>query len=177
MDYKYIEQLLDRYWACETTQAEEQILRSFFQQEDVPAHLAQYAPLFVYQSEARDAQLSAGFDKRMEALIEAEDEKAGTTRARVVPFSTRMAPFLKAAAVVAVILTMGGAAERALITAPSGPTDTAAPAVANTYVRSDKVAEAVAPVSRRVDATANAQSTDSLVHAKSQDSASQADAE
>ena len=31
MDYKYIEQLLERYWNCETSLEEEQILRAFFQ--------------------------------------------------------------------------------------------------------------------------------------------------
>ena len=30
MDYKYIEQLLERYWQCETTLQEENILRAFF---------------------------------------------------------------------------------------------------------------------------------------------------
>ena len=29
MDYKYIEQLLERYWACDTSVEEEQILRAF----------------------------------------------------------------------------------------------------------------------------------------------------
>ena len=33
MDYKYIEQLMDRYWECETSLEEEQILRTFFSQE------------------------------------------------------------------------------------------------------------------------------------------------
>ena len=33
MDYKYIEQLLERYWNCETSAEEEQILRIFFQQK------------------------------------------------------------------------------------------------------------------------------------------------
>lgn len=168
MDYKYIEQLLDRYWACETTQAEEQILRSFFTQDGLPEYLAQYAPLFVYQSEAREAKLSDDFDARMEAIIAGEEEKTEKTHARVVPFTQRIAPFLKAAAVVAVILTMGGAAERALITTPSGTPDATTPVVANTYIRSDKVAEAVAPVGKRVDATAAAQSTDSLLHQKNQ---------
>ena len=41
MDYKYIEQLLESYFDCRTTLQEEQILRSFFSQEDVPAHLIQ----------------------------------------------------------------------------------------------------------------------------------------
>ena len=39
MDYKYIEQLLDKYWDCETSLEEEQILRCFFRQKEVPAHL------------------------------------------------------------------------------------------------------------------------------------------
>ena len=30
MDYKYIEQLIERYWECETSQQEEDILRAFF---------------------------------------------------------------------------------------------------------------------------------------------------
>lgn len=36
MDYKYINQLLERYWRCETSLEEEDILRSFFSQKDVP---------------------------------------------------------------------------------------------------------------------------------------------
>ena len=39
MDYKYIEQLLERYWQCETSLEEEQILQAFFRQEDIPVHL------------------------------------------------------------------------------------------------------------------------------------------
>jgi hypothetical protein len=32
MDYKYIEQLMERYWNAETSMEEESILRSFFSQ-------------------------------------------------------------------------------------------------------------------------------------------------
>ena len=46
MDYKYIEQLLERYWNCETSVEEEQILRIFFQQKELPAHAP--LPFFVY---------------------------------------------------------------------------------------------------------------------------------
>ena len=38
MDYKYIEQLLERYWTCETTLEEEQILHTFFLQENLPVN-------------------------------------------------------------------------------------------------------------------------------------------
>ena len=36
MDYKYIEQLMERYWNAETSLEEESILRSFFSQENNP---------------------------------------------------------------------------------------------------------------------------------------------
>ena len=42
MDYKDIEQLLERYWQCETSIEEEATLRDFFSKEDVPAHLLRY---------------------------------------------------------------------------------------------------------------------------------------
>ena len=47
MDYKYITQLLDRYWAAETSIEEERILRAFFSQTEVPEELKQYRSLFV----------------------------------------------------------------------------------------------------------------------------------
>ena len=50
MDYNYIKQLLQRYWSCQTSLEEEEILRAFFSQKTVPAELAQYQPLFAYQA-------------------------------------------------------------------------------------------------------------------------------
>ena len=46
MDYKYINQLLDRYWKCETSLEEEEILRTFFRQDELPAELKPYKSLF-----------------------------------------------------------------------------------------------------------------------------------
>ena len=51
MDYKYIEQLLERYWQGETSLQEEAILRSFFSQPDIPESLQQYQALFVCQQQ------------------------------------------------------------------------------------------------------------------------------
>ena len=119
MDYKYIEQLLENYFACTTTLQEEQILRSFFSQEDVPGHLVQYAELFQYATAAKEDTLGEDFDQRMMARIEATEEKATMTeekpKARIVKMTTRhFAPFFKAAAVVAMALTIGRAAEHAI---------------------------------------------------------------
>ena len=115
MDYKYIEQLIDSYFACTTTLQEEQILRSFFSQEDVPGHLAQYADLFNYEAAAKEEALSEDFDERMMARIEAEPQEEKAVQARVIKLTTHhFAPFFKAAAVVAMALTVGRAAEHAI---------------------------------------------------------------
>lgn len=114
MDYKYIEQLLDRYFDCQTTLQEEEILRSFFAQEDVPAHLLQYAELFKYETEAKKEALDEEFDACIIARIEKEEAEKNKS-VRIVKMPTRhLTPFFKAAAVVAILLTIGGAAERAI---------------------------------------------------------------
>ena len=88
MDYKYIEQLLERYWRCETSLQEEEILRMFFSQEDIPAALLPYRSLFVYEQNEKEMDgLGDDFDQRVLGLM----------------------PLFKAAAVVAIFLTLGNA--------------------------------------------------------------------
>jgi hypothetical protein len=70
MDYKYIEQLMERYWNAETTLEEEEILRAFFSQEDIPAELSQYAPLFAYEHAEKAVDvLGEDFDEKMLQMI------------------------------------------------------------------------------------------------------------
>ena len=115
MDYKYINQLLERYWNCETSLEEEGILRAFFSQKDVPAELRQYQPLFAYhQLEAKEKHLGADFDNRLLAMIE-EDEPI-KVKARTITLTQRLKPLFKAAAVVAIFLTLGNAAQESFQT-------------------------------------------------------------
>ena len=65
MDYKYIEQLLERYWQCETSLEEESELRSFFSEEEVPAHLLRYKELFVYQTVQQESGLGRSEERRV----------------------------------------------------------------------------------------------------------------
>ena len=81
MDYKYIEQLLERYWRCETSLQEEEILRMFFSQEDIPVALVPYRSLFVYEQNEKEMDvLGDDFDQRVLGQIQ-EDEPV---RARVI---------------------------------------------------------------------------------------------
>lgn len=106
MDYKYIEQLLERYWRCETSLQEEEILRMFFSQEDIPAALLPYRHLFIYeQNEKAVDVLGDDFDQKVLGLIR-EDEPV---KARVITIRHRLMPLFKAAAVVAIFLTLGNA--------------------------------------------------------------------
>lgn len=106
MDYKYINQLLERYWRCETTLEEEEILRAFFAQEDIPAKLRGYRPLFVYQQQEKTANvLGDDFDERILSML----EEPKPVKARVIKMGDRLKPLFKAAAVVAIFLTLGNA--------------------------------------------------------------------
>ena len=116
MDYKYIEQLLERYFAAETSLEEEHILRAFFSQKDVPAALEQYRALFACQVEEREHEvLGDDFDARILEMISGNanvDEPAPVVvKARTLHLSQRLMPLFKAAAVVAIFLTLGQAAQ------------------------------------------------------------------
>ncbi len=121
MDYKYIEQLLNRYFEADTTLKEEQILQAFFAQddEDVPSALRCYKPLF--EAMEKSDVLGSDFDDRMLRLIGeseartislnplAQEEGTEVSKARIISLRERFRPLLRAAAVVAVILTMSTA--------------------------------------------------------------------
>lgn len=113
MDYKYIEQLLDRYFECETSLAEEQILRAFFAQENVPVRLLEYRSLFTETVEAvKEEQLTDNFDKKILAMIGEEEKKEPVhVKARIISMQRRLTPLYKAAACVAVVLALGQAAQ------------------------------------------------------------------
>ena len=105
MDYKYIEQLVERYFDAETSLEEEQILRSFFSQEDIPAEMQQWAPLFAYKDEN---MLGDDFEARILQQI-GETQQTAVVKAKEVKLTQYLMPLFKAAAVVAIILTLGGA--------------------------------------------------------------------
>ncbi len=104
MDYKYIEQLLERYWNCETSPEEEAILRAFFSQSDVPVHLLKYKSLFAYAKKQTEAKhLGEDFDSRLWEAIHTPIVKA-----RPLTFASRFNGLYRAAAAVAIICLLGG---------------------------------------------------------------------
>ena len=109
MDYRYIEQLLERYFSVETTIEEEEILRAFFSQKEIPASMEKYRDLFVFQlTEQQEAPLGDDFDSRIMEMVSTQHP---TVKARVISLNQRLMPLFKAAAVVAIFLTLGQAAQ------------------------------------------------------------------
>ena len=98
MDYKYIKQLLERYWNCETSLEEEDILRTFFSQEDIPSELESYKALFTYElGESKNEALGDDFDQKMMDIIEGEESQK-PEKAKVI-------------SMVSIFLTLGNAAQ------------------------------------------------------------------
>jgi len=56
MDYK---KLIEKYWNGETSIAEEQSLKAYFNSEEVSKELLQYAPIFQYLGQAKKETFSA----------------------------------------------------------------------------------------------------------------------
>ncbi len=153
MNYQYIEQLLDRYWEGRTTLEEEQILRSFFSQPDIPEDMRRYAPLFRYETEEKDVCLGKDFDVRMTALLDSETK----VKAKRIKLSTRFAPLLKAAALIAVAITIGNISERTMQTNSAGAEAVTA---GDTYTRKEDITAKIKIIDKnRSDAMAK---TDSL---------------
>lgn len=111
MDYKYIEQLLERYWECQTTLEEEAILRNFFRQEDVPASLLPYRQFFNEQDEMAEEHLGRDFADKMLRLV-GEETPVHVCKARRLTFMRRLRPFYRAAGLIAILLTIGNAAHQ-----------------------------------------------------------------
>lgn len=108
MDLDRIEQLLARYWECETSLEEEKELKEFFNSGDVPAKWQSVAPLFrYYEEEKRQGQLDGLFDEQVLAQLkveEVEKELPAAKKGRVVRLFYDIA---KVAAVILIVATAG----------------------------------------------------------------------
>lgn len=125
MDYKYIEQLLNRYWECETSPQEESILKAFFSQEEIPDELKRYKSLFEYEQKQASLHLGDDFDERVLAAIGQTSESNNQTAPGAkhvsvehITLSRRLRPLFRAAAAVAIVTLLGTAAQHSF-TSPS----------------------------------------------------------
>lgn len=99
MEIEQIDKLLGKYWNCETSLEEEQLLQQFFLENEVPDNYKDVAPLFHYKHNGQKEKLSASFDERLNHKIETRQKKYITIKL--------FAPALKIAGMIAIILALG----------------------------------------------------------------------
>lgn len=90
MTSEQIKQLLEKYWACDTSPEEERALKTFFSGDTVPEELIKYRPLFLWKTE----QLQQKGDPKLKAGIQRQG-------------SFQWYSFLKIAASILLIFTLG----------------------------------------------------------------------
>jgi hypothetical protein len=65
MDSDEINQLLEKYWNCETSLEEEQTLRTYFAGQDIPDSLKGPAALFQYFEKEKEKSTDKSFDENL----------------------------------------------------------------------------------------------------------------
>lgn len=103
MDCKQIEELLERYRACETSLQEEAELSAFFASENVPPHLQAERDFFLYYASQRELSVSDDFEQKILNRLQA----VPVVKARRISFAERLAPLFKAVAVVVFLCGVG----------------------------------------------------------------------
>ena len=66
-EYRNIEELLERYYNAQTSEAEEQRLRDFFVQEEIPPHLQKEKEMFL---QLQAVQVPEGLEERLSKQID-----------------------------------------------------------------------------------------------------------
>ena len=117
MDYKYIEQLLDKYFDATSSESEEKILKIFFSQKEIPAHLAPFADIFRLTEAELVTTPGKDFEERLMQRIGIQEETAPKhVKAQRMTLSQRLHPLGRAAAAVAIVALVGGSMYRAYMT-------------------------------------------------------------
>ncbi len=99
MDYKNINNLLEKYWEGESSLQEEETLKQYFNNGKVAPQFEQYQSLFQYFKEEQDVMISDDFEKQLLKRIENEQ--------KVVPAKVRKLSWMtsiRAIAAVGIIL-------------------------------------------------------------------------
>ncbi len=76
MDSKEIGQLLEKYWNCETSLEDEQVLRNYFNGPNVPDQLKDAAELFRFFEAERKRALDSNFENEVMRSVKKTERKA-----------------------------------------------------------------------------------------------------
>ena len=80
MEYSEVKNLLEKYWAGETSVEEEMLLADYMSGEKVHPEFVEFKPLFSYYNEVKGLHVQEDFDEKILALIQETDQKKNTVR-------------------------------------------------------------------------------------------------
>lgn len=98
MDYKIMQQLLDKYFKGETSLREERDLQAYFCKGNVHESLLPYQPMFQVFEEAQMRKLDAAFDARLLEQLQIVDKQPRTRVLHLRVWMARAAAVLLIAA-------------------------------------------------------------------------------
>lgn len=101
MSIEYIHTLLNKYWNCESSVEEEQILKQYFSNKEVPIEFEPYIPLFRFINEEHSITPGNDFDERLKEAIQ-----AGKPRSQYITVRL-FTPMLRAVASFLLIIGLG----------------------------------------------------------------------
>lgn len=107
MDSKSIEQLIERYWRCETSLDDEKRLKEYFAGNEIAPHLMRYKSLFAYQT----MQLEEGLDSRFDEKVLNAITEPMTVRMKPAVNARWFVPLLKIAAVLFIVAYIANVAQ------------------------------------------------------------------
>lgn len=104
-DYKYIEDVLERYFDAQTNEAEEQYLKDFFFNEEVPPHLQSEKEMFL---QLQAIQVPRGLEEKLNKQINQwEIQEHFAQKAKTSPWSFRLRWIGGIAASILILLSIG----------------------------------------------------------------------
>ena len=135
-DYINIEDLLEKYWNCETSQAEEREIKKFFSGGNIPQHLEKYRELFILQQEEVLSRLGEEFDSRIIGMISGEENSL--PEESIIKGKKRKMLFMKPLIGIAAALVITAGAWVVYDNIPSGTNDML---IADTYSSPEEALE------------------------------------
>ncbi len=94
MDYKKINQLLEKYWEGESTVQEEQQLKAYFNSDQVVKEHQEYAPLFQYFKSEKEQQLRTEVLEASFQQLEKDSQKPVAKTRQLYTYFSRAAAVL-----------------------------------------------------------------------------------
>jgi len=109
MDSRKIEQLIEKYWSCETTLEEEALLKEYFNGDNIPEELGESGILFQYFAEEKKKQADHILSDQqiLDTVLNSQEVKDRVDTKDKVEKETHYLPWIGTLTKIAAVLLVG----------------------------------------------------------------------